>query len=106
MIFSESNELKEKMSEDQVRIPIDFTLDNRKNSDGPIVFSLSIQIDTVIVHVTREYSIVLIQLMPRKGKLGYLAYQIYYLSQLMRLWYCSSSVAPFFKRACAALQWG
>ena len=24
----------------------------------------------------------------------------------MRLWYCSSSVNSFFKRACAAIQWG
>ena len=28
-----------------------------------------------------------------------------YLSQLVRLWYFSSSVNSFFKRACAAIQW-
>ena len=29
-----------------------------------------------------------------------------YLSQLMRLWHFSSSINSFFKRACAAFQWG
>ena len=29
-----------------------------------------------------------------------------YLSHVMRLWYFSSSVNLFFKRACAAIQWG
>ena len=33
-------------------------------------------------------------------------FSIYYLSQLMRLWHFSSSVNSFFKRACAAIQWG
>ena len=34
----------------------------------------------------------------------YLEY--YHLSQLMRLWHFSSSVNSFFKRTCAAIQWG
>ena len=52
-------------------------------------------------------------LMPSMMPLGtkssrqrYVPFCMHEMSHLMRLWYFSSSVNSFFKRACAAIQWG
>ena len=46
-----------------------------------------------------------LKLVPKDTKV-FMKLFLFYLSQLMRLWHLSSSVNSFFKRACAAIQWG